>query len=220
MGIALDITEQKQASEKLRESEKRFRDLTEMLPEAVFESDRNVNLIYANQQAFRFFCYTKQDFDKGLNGIDLLIPEDRKRAEDNLVKRFQGKEIGINEYEALRKDGSTFPVLLHAIPIFGRGWTIKGLRGIIKDMTDRKQAEEELNKYRNHLEELVADRTSIFSAQLLRVSSGKVKPDAESEHLRWWQERLTLTTDSTIHVWDRICNKIISIDYNSIMIRI
>jgi PAS domain S-box-containing protein len=158
VSIIKDITLQKELEEKLRLSEQRYKELTELLPEAVFEADIDANLTYANQQAFQISGYTKQDLKNGLNGIDLLVPEDRKRAKENLAKRLQGKKIGINEYKALRKDGSILPVLMHTSPIFFQG-TIKGVRGIIIDISQRKNAEEELNKYRNHLEELVDTRT-------------------------------------------------------------
>ena len=126
----------------LLESEKRFRDLAEMLPEAVFETNANMNLTYTNQQSFSLFGYSKEDFEKGLNALDMLVPEDRKRATENIAKRFQGKEWGMNEYRALKKNGSTLPVLLHTSPIIHQG-AVEGLRGIIIDITEQKQAERE-----------------------------------------------------------------------------
>jgi len=172
-GCIVDVTPLKRTMQKLHESEQRYKELTEMLPEAIFESDIDANLTYANQQAFNISGYTKQDLKNGLNGIDLLVPEDRKRAKENLAKRFQGEEIGINEYKALRKDGSIFPVLLHTSPIFEQG-TLKGLRGIIVDISQRKQAEEELNKYRNHLEELIVSRTSELKQKTVNLEETNI----------------------------------------------
>ena len=172
-GCIVDVTPLKRTMQKLHESEQRYKELTEMLPEAIFESDIDANLTYANQQAFNISGYTKQDLKNGLNGIDLLVPEDRKRAKENLAKRFQGEKIGINEYKALRKDGSIFPVLLHTSPIFEQG-TVKGLRGIIVDISQRKQAEEELNKYRNHLEELIVSRTSELKQKTLNLEETNI----------------------------------------------
>ena len=167
-GFCVDITSQMETEERLRQSEKRFRVLIETLPEAIFESDINVNLIYANQKAFKLFGYTKHDLENGLNGIDLLVPEDRKRAKENLLKRFQGEKIGINEYEALKKDGSSFPVLLHAMPILEQGGNIKGIRGIIVDITKRKQIEQELIKEKKNLEEVNAVLKIILREHELR----------------------------------------------------
>ena len=143
--MAIDFTDHKCVEEELRESQQRFRDLAEMLPEAIFEADSNMNLTYANQQAFSLFGYSKQDFANGLNCMDMLMPEDRARGRENVAKRLKGEEFGANEYRCLRKNGSVFPALFNTSPINRRG-VIEGLRGILVDLTERKQAEEALRK--------------------------------------------------------------------------
>ena len=141
----IEITDRKQAEEMIRERERRFRDLAEMLPEAVFETDAEMNLIYSNKQSFSLFGYSKEDFEMGLNALEMLIPEDRKRAQKNITKRLRLGKIGMNEYSGLRKDGSTFPVLLHTSPIMNQG-AFDGLRGIIIDISARKQMEAQLQQ--------------------------------------------------------------------------
>ena len=145
--ILWDISERKRALEKLQESEERFRDLADMLPEAVFEIDTNMQLTYVNQKAYELFGYTEKDFDRGLNSIDLLVPEDRERARGNLARRLRGEKIGSVEYSALKKDGTSFPILHNIISII-KDREIVGFRGIAVDLTERKQAEEEILKLR------------------------------------------------------------------------
>ena len=89
----------------------------------------------------------------------MFIPEDRDRAKENIKRRLRGEKFGANEYTALRKDGSTFPVLLHSAPIVREGKPV-GLRGIIIDITERKRVEKEMRelyeeekRYREELEE-------------------------------------------------------------------
>jgi PAS domain S-box-containing protein len=154
-GIDRDISERKLTEKKLRESENRFKELTEMLPEAVFEADTDINLIYANQQAMSLFGYTNQDLENGLNGIDLLVPEDREKARKNLAKRLQGEAVGSVEYHALKKDGSILPVLMHTSLIFKQG-AFNGTRGIIVDITTRKQAELALRKSEARLQSIIS----------------------------------------------------------------
>jgi len=139
-GIHQDITDQKRAELEIRQSEARFRDLSEMLPEAIFEADLDMNLTFINQQAYTMFGYTKKDFERGLNGYDMLLPEDKQRARENGQKRLRGEDRGANEYRGLKKDGTAFPVLFHTSPIVENG-VVVGIRGIIVDLTERKKLE-------------------------------------------------------------------------------
>jgi two-component system, cell cycle sensor histidine kinase and response regulator CckA len=142
-GFIADITEQQRTQAELLAKEKRFRELTEMLPEVVFETDMALNLKFANQQAFSMFGYSKEDFEKGLNGFDMVAPQDRQRARKNLENRINIEPWGAIEYQGLKKDGTVFPILLHTNPIF-ENKLIKGFRGIIVDLTDQKKMEERL----------------------------------------------------------------------------
>ncbi|MCK5485110.1 MAG: PAS domain S-box protein, partial [Desulfobacterales bacterium] len=144
-GITEDITDRKQSEVALRESEERFRELAELMPETVFEVDLEGKLTFVNRNAFNNFGYTQQDLKKGLKSFDMIIPKDRERAQDNVTKILTGEKSGINEYTALRKDGSIFPVMIHSAPIFKEGKPV-GLRGFMVDITDRKKAEEERRK--------------------------------------------------------------------------
>lgn len=150
-GIIQDITERKQAQEALRESEAKFRELSELLPQIVYEIDEKGKLTFVNKVAFDTFGYSHKDFDKGVNIFQMMIPEERKRAEQNIHRVLSGEIIGDIEYTALKKDGTSFPVLVFASPIFS-GEKLIGLRGIIIDITERKKAEEQLKKKNTELE--------------------------------------------------------------------
>ncbi len=140
------------ATENLSQSEERFRELAEMLPEAVFEADLDLNITYANQRALDLFGFTMDDFKNGINMLKTIIPEDRERGAQNAAKRLQDGKVEAAEYKAVKKDGTILPLLFHSTPIWKEG-SSKGFRGIIIDITELKKTEAALQdseeKYRN-----------------------------------------------------------------------
>ena len=146
------IAEQLQTQDALRESERKFRELTELLPQTVFEIDLEGNYLYANPQGFQMTGYTQEDFENGLNAFELLIPEDRERARQEMIRVLQGIAPESHEYKAVRKDGRIFPVLLYTTLIIKNQQPV-GLRGIALDITERKRAEEALQLSQQQLQE-------------------------------------------------------------------
>ena len=112
-----EITDRKETEEALRESEQKYRELADSLPQTVFETDETGRLTFANRYAFELFGYTQNDFDKGLDATHMLIPADRDRSMENILKVLDGEEISGIEFTAMRKDGGTFPIVAHVNPI-------------------------------------------------------------------------------------------------------
>ncbi len=139
----IDITERKQHEKALTESENRFRMLADTLPEVVFETDHNNRITYMNKKAFELTLYTQKDFDQGLMAEKLVIEKDREKVRQQIQNIFEGQSIGLSEYTALRKDGSTYPVLVHSSLILHNGRPA-GLRGFVIDLSERKKTEQEL----------------------------------------------------------------------------
>jgi len=142
-GIARDITEQRAAQEALAESERRFREQSELLPEVVYECDVSGRITFANRVAFERFGYSERDLARGVKALDMLAPEDRDRASGNIGRILGGESIGGVEYTALAKDGSTFPVIVHSVAVLRDGEVV-GLRGIIVDISEQLRAREAL----------------------------------------------------------------------------
>ncbi len=178
------------------ETDDRFRELIDLLPETVFETDERGVLTFVNRNAFSAFGYTEEDFARGLNALDMLAPEDRARADDNMRARLNGEEGRANEYTALRKDGSTFPVLLRSTPIVRDDRNV-GLKGIIVDITESKRTEDALREVREELESHVAERTAEFEeANIVLRAEIKEREKAETA-LRESEERLKRYLESS-----------------------
>ncbi|MDP2796642.1 MAG: PAS domain S-box protein, partial [Methanoregula sp.] len=137
----------------LCESERKYRDLVELLPQTVFELDEKSTITTVNPIALKSFGYTQEDLDGGLNGFDVIAPGDRDRARENVQRILNGEPLGGIEYTAVRKDGSTFPVIIYADAII-QDMRPVGIRGILVDITDRKRAEEELRAAYENAKEL------------------------------------------------------------------
>jgi len=130
---------------RLRESEHRYKELADLLPQPVFETDLDGNLTFVNRSALEHFGYTNEDFQGGLNALDMFSPNNLEQIREAMRRRLAGEVISSVDYYALRKDGSTFPVLVETAPLYRAGQPA-GLRGILIDITDRKQMEEMLRK--------------------------------------------------------------------------
>ena len=114
-------------------SEKRYRELTDLLPETVFELDVNGKVTFVNDAGLKAYGYAREDFDDGLNVVELHIERDRDRLNQRIKDAKGGGKLDMSEYTALRKDGTTFPVLVHSNPILQNG-KLAGFCGIVFDI--------------------------------------------------------------------------------------
>jgi len=128
---------------KLAESERRFRELADLLPQLVFEIDENGNVQYLNRAGFAAIGFTEEEISKGLNAFHFLAPAEHERATRGIQRVIAGEMIGEREFTVLRRDGTRFPALVYTAPITREGKTV-GLRGIAIDITERKRMEQKL----------------------------------------------------------------------------
>jgi PAS domain S-box-containing protein len=142
-GVAMDITERKRMEDALRESERRFRELADLLPQIVFETDERGILTFFNRVGLSSTGYTEEELRSGFDPSKAFPPEDAKRAMDGMRRVLRGERVGPEEYALLRKDGTSFPVMIYSSAIIREGKPV-GLRGIIVDITGRKKLESQL----------------------------------------------------------------------------
>ncbi len=143
--IAQDITEHRQAKEALKESEQRFRELADLLPQTIFEADSAGRLTYTNRAGLAATGYSEDDIERGIQVQSLFVDSERETLMENFYRRLRGEEPTTHEYTQTRKDGSTFPVLIYAATVLRDDKPV-GLRGIVIDITEIKKAEEQVRR--------------------------------------------------------------------------
>jgi len=164
-----DSIEHKDIENVLRENGEKYRELADLLPLTVFEIDNAGNFTFTNQQASQFFGHTKEAFDKGLNAIELFVPEDRYRLALNMTRILRGEQLGENEYTILRKDGKTFPVIIYSNRVCRNEKPI-GLRGIIIDISEPKNKDRVLRESESRLRLLSSHLLTVQERERKRIS--------------------------------------------------
>jgi len=153
IGIGRDITEHKDAEEKIKASENRFRSITSSAIDAIISADKNGIIESWNPAAVKIFGYSEQEAI-GQN-LNLIIPKKyHKRHHDGMTRVLSGGEkraIGhIVEMEGQKKDKTVFPVSL-ALSMW-EGINEMNFSGIIRDITKRKKNEAILLKANKRME--------------------------------------------------------------------
>jgi PAS domain S-box-containing protein len=145
IGFSEEITEYKKAEDALRESETKYEQLVNKLPEMVFEIDNRGRVFFANTRALETLGYTLEELTNNFDANRLVAPEDVERSRENMKKMFSGRMRQSNEYMFMRKDGTKLSVLLTSSPIVNNG-TIIGARGVAVDLTAQKEMERRLKE--------------------------------------------------------------------------
>jgi PAS domain S-box-containing protein len=154
-----DITERKKAEEALRESEELYRKLVKTSPDIVAVSDLQGILTDVSEQTIKLFGYKSAAELIGQNGFNLIAPEDRQKVIKDSREVINGRFTINREYIAIRKDGSRFIIETSGAIVRDAQGKPKAFISTSRDITERKRMEEELKKYREHLEQLVEERT-------------------------------------------------------------
>jgi PAS domain S-box-containing protein len=140
-----ELEERKRDTEALFAEKEKINRFLDQIPQPVYEMNRERRITYANRKAFELFEETQEDFDSGIDALDLIAPEDRKRAAKNMRMVMEGTPRSGSEYMALKKGGERLPVVIYSVPVI-TGEKTPGLRGIIVDITDLRRAEDALHE--------------------------------------------------------------------------
>jgi PAS domain S-box-containing protein len=124
----------------LRESEEKYRDLANLLPQIMFEVDNLSRLTFLNISGLKMTGYYVEDIMDGMNITELFSSDEREDILGNIKEMFSGKELKSSEYKVRRKDGTLFPALCYFNSYIGKDKN-QGIRGIAVDITEHNQIE-------------------------------------------------------------------------------
>jgi adenylate cyclase len=150
-----EVAERKRTEEVLQESEERYRSIFENAVEGIFQATPGaiVRFISANPAHARILGYdSPEQMMAEVNEIGSrfwINPQVRKTFSEKVAKGA----VTNFEVQMRRRDGILIWVSLNARPVLDASGKVDYIEGIMLDITDRKQAEEKLNEYREHLEE-------------------------------------------------------------------
>jgi PAS domain S-box-containing protein len=211
-GISRDISERIKSQHAMIESERRFRELTEMLPLPLFETDCEFKITYTNNKCYEVFGYTEKELGAGFDALEFFDSDDAMAIRDSLPKIFEDPAISRSHHERLlhRQDGSRFSGLIYCMPIFRNG-NREGIRSIVIDVTALRAAEAALRH--SALQERIAQEfksliDNIPGAVYRINGSGKTSmlsmlPDLVAELVAKDYETELFETLSLVHPDDR-----------------
>ena len=151
-GITEDITNQQQALDALRESEEKFRTLTDQSPNMIFINHKG-RIVYVNRRCEEIMGYSKDEFyAPDFDFMTLIEPESKDLIQSNFRRPIVGNEIPPHEYALLGKDGTKIDVIITSKLIIYDGK--RSILGIITDITERKEKDRKLERQAKNLEEV------------------------------------------------------------------
>ncbi|MGE4544748.1 MAG: PAS domain S-box protein [Pedobacter sp.] len=159
--VGLDITERKKIEEELRESESRFRDTADLLPQSVFETDTLGKLTFANRVTMEMTGCSVSDLQDGVSIFDLMAKSDRGRLMKAFERVLTGETISANECLIEARNGFCFKVLISASPMVRKG-RIVGVRAVAVDISDRIVAEQALRQSEKKFKRLFSEYQTLL----------------------------------------------------------
>lgn len=158
-----DVTDRTRAAQALKESEERYRNLVALSPDAIGVI-QNFKFQFINSEFTRLSGYDQDDIDKGVSYIKTVCKHDRARIRERFTNRLEGKEVFPQRavMDFMTKDGRVIPCETSSSKISFNGRP--AVLVIIRDITERKKAEQELKAREDELKVKANDLEEVNAA--------------------------------------------------------
>ncbi len=149
----IDITSRKRVEKALRESEEKYRNILQSIEEGYFESDLSGKLTFINESVCKILGYFRREI-LGKKYEDFVSPETANKMFSTFQGVFKtGRPVKVSNHEFIKKDGSKIILELSANLMRDEHRNPIGFRGIMRDVTERIQAEAERKKLEAKLQQ-------------------------------------------------------------------
>ncbi len=159
----------RERSQLLKKTAEEVQDLYDRAPCGYHSLDSTGLLVAMNQTELDWLGYTKDELIGKKRFTEVVTPAGVALFKERFPQFIRDGRIKDLEFELVRKDGSTFPILLSATAVTDRQGRFISSRSTLIDMTERKRAEEALRRSHQSLEALVAERTTALLAANQRL---------------------------------------------------
>ena len=167
--LTLEIEERRRIEEALRNSEGKYRNILESIEDGFFEIDLAGNCTFFNPSLCRILGYPGEEI-LGMNNRAFMDPEDARKAFKTLNEIYAtGIPSKGFEWDVIQKDGARRHLEVSASLIVSPEGTPSGFRGVARDVTERKNIELEIQKHREHLEDMIVARTNELAEALRKA---------------------------------------------------
>ncbi len=160
MELAAEQVALRERSLLLKKTAEEVQDLYDRAPCGYHSLDSTGLVVAMNQTELDWLGYTKEELIGKRRFADLITPAGVVLFKERFPQFIRDGQIKDLEFEFIRKDGSTFPILLSATAVTDSAGRFVSSRSTLIDMTERKRAEEALQRSHQSLEALVAERTT------------------------------------------------------------
>jgi PAS domain S-box-containing protein len=175
LSISRDIAERKKTEKALKDSEEKYRLLIEQAADGIFVGDKDGNFIEVNSKACELSKYSQKELLK-MNMSELFTEEERRRVPLRYDLLMKGETVK-SERMLTRKNGNLIPIEMNT-----RQMPNGTYQAIIRNISDRRKAEEFMLKYQEELEKLVKKRTKEIERTNLQLKT-EVTERQKSEEL-------------------------------------
>ncbi len=162
--VVNDITERKNAEAALKKSEEQFRNLVENINDVFYVSDGQGRFIYCSPNFYTSMGYSLQEII-GKSYIRIVAPVDRRKVVDHYLEETKNGVLDTKlELRVRCKDGKIFWVEQNTRIVRDNNGTVAQYRNVVRDITERKRAEEQLKNQHSTLKGMIESTDSaIFS---------------------------------------------------------